>query len=139
MSIMPAVSEVDLILYHEAAVAAAFHISLVKSAFVSLSALAASINATVINALGGAAVEIIPRIDVLAAAWAASRAIAIALARQSSYRAPGVHNQALSLLVATDIEIHIEILKICGVPIQSGTLDVNMEQITLWRVFLAFI
>lgn len=79
---MPTIPKVNLILYHESAVAASFHISLIKPAFIALNALASGIDAAVIGALSGAAIEIIPGVDVLTAAGSASRGVAVTFAGQ---------------------------------------------------------
>ena len=78
---MPAVTEVHLILDHESAVAASFHVSLVESALVPIDALAACIDSAVVSALGCARIEIIPWVDVLTAAWSASGRFTISFAR----------------------------------------------------------
>ena len=110
MSIVPTVTEVNLILNHESAVAASFHVSLVESALVAIDALAACVDTTVVCALGGACVEIIPGVDVLATAWSASRRFTIALARKCRDRAACIDDETLLLLMATHIHIDVEIL-----------------------------
>lgn len=117
MSIVPTVSKVHLILYHEPTVAASFHVALVESALVTLNAVTASIDTAVIGTLGCAAIEIVPRVDVLATTRPASRCFTISFAWHCSNRATCVNNQALFLLLAAKVDIHVEVLQICGVAI----------------------
>lgn len=111
---------------HEPFVTRPLHVALVKLTFVPICARTTSVCLTIVDVSWLAVIESVPLVDVGSTWVSRALSLAVILARHCCHRWTCVHNQRLSLLVGSKVNIGVKILQVRRVSIQLRRLHVQM-------------